>query len=104
MMTDVEVYITGIIKGEQNGLYRSDSLQEECLSASLSCSCHWMNLTLWPCWMALQALDIVPEKIHDRSPIFLGSYEDVEEIKFLYAECAKETASKEAAPPTFHMN
>ncbi|KFK24787.1 hypothetical protein AALP_AA8G024900 [Arabis alpina] len=29
--------------------------------------------------------DLVPEKIHERSPIFLGSYDDVEEIKALYA-------------------
>lgn len=33
----------------------------------------------------LQALDLVPKKIHERSPIFLGSYDDVEEIKALYA-------------------
>lgn len=33
----------------------------------------------------MQALDLIPEKIHDRSPIFLGSYDDVEEIKHLYA-------------------
>lgn len=33
----------------------------------------------------MQALDIVPAKIHERSPIFLGSYDDVEEIKALYA-------------------
>lgn len=32
-----------------------------------------------------RALDLVPKKIHERSPIFLGSYEDVEEIKALYA-------------------
>ncbi|CAH8384089.1 unnamed protein product [Eruca vesicaria subsp. sativa] len=32
-----------------------------------------------------RALDLVPEKIHERSPIFLGSYDDVEEIKALYA-------------------
>ncbi|KAI3993208.1 hypothetical protein MKX01_009951 [Papaver californicum] len=31
------------------------------------------------------ALDLVPKKIHERSPIFLGSYDDVEEIKVLYA-------------------
>ncbi|KAF9597449.1 hypothetical protein IFM89_018895 [Coptis chinensis] len=31
------------------------------------------------------ALDLVPSKIHERSPIFLGSYDDVEEIKALYA-------------------
>ncbi|GLT42721.1 hypothetical protein SLA2020_167070 [Shorea laevis] len=30
-------------------------------------------------------LDLVPKKIHERSPIFLGSYDDVEEIKALYA-------------------
>ncbi|KAL5223382.1 hypothetical protein ABZP36_028095 [Zizania latifolia] len=36
-----------------------------------------------------RALDLVPTKIHERSPIFLGSYEDVEEIKGLYAEQAK---------------
>lgn len=33
----------------------------------------------------LQALDLVPKKIHERSPVFLGSYDDVEEIKALYA-------------------
>lgn len=33
----------------------------------------------------LQALDLVPTKIHQRSPVFLGSYDDVEEIKALYA-------------------
>nr|XP_009762611.1 PREDICTED: fructose-1,6-bisphosphatase, cytosolic-like isoform X2 [Nicotiana sylvestris] len=32
-----------------------------------------------------RALDLVPKKIHDRAPIFLGSYDDVEEIKRLYA-------------------
>lgn len=32
-----------------------------------------------------QALDLVPKKLHERSPIFLGSYDDVEEIKALYA-------------------
>lgn len=32
-----------------------------------------------------KALDIVPTKIHQRSSIFLGSYDDVEEIKALYA-------------------
>lgn len=36
-----------------------------------------------------QALDLVPKKIHDRSPVFLGSYDDVEEIKALYAAEAK---------------
>jgi len=34
----------------------------------------------------LQALDLVPKKIHDRSPIFLGSYDEIEHIKELYAE------------------
>ncbi|ONK71423.1 uncharacterized protein A4U43_C04F8420 [Asparagus officinalis] len=33
----------------------------------------------------VQALDLVPKKIHERSPVFLGSYDDVEEIKALYA-------------------
>ncbi|CAI9771420.1 unnamed protein product [Fraxinus pennsylvanica] len=32
-----------------------------------------------------RALDLVPKKIHERSPIFLGSYDDVEDIKALYA-------------------
>ncbi|KAJ6920231.1 hypothetical protein NC651_013978 [Populus alba x Populus x berolinensis] len=32
-----------------------------------------------------RALDLVPTKIHERSPIFLGSYDEVEEIKALYA-------------------
>ncbi|KAJ9567779.1 hypothetical protein OSB04_003745 [Centaurea solstitialis] len=32
-----------------------------------------------------RSLDLVPKKIHERSPIFLGSYDDVEEIKALYA-------------------
>ncbi|XP_024391965.1 fructose-1,6-bisphosphatase, cytosolic [Physcomitrium patens] len=32
-----------------------------------------------------RSLDLVPAHIHDRSPIFLGSYDDVEEIKALYA-------------------
>jgi len=32
-----------------------------------------------------RALELVPAHIHDRSPIFLGSYDDVEEIKALYA-------------------
>ncbi|XP_052189073.1 fructose-1,6-bisphosphatase, cytosolic-like isoform X2 [Diospyros lotus] len=31
------------------------------------------------------ALVLVPKKIHERSPIFLGSYNDVEGIKVLYA-------------------
>jgi fructose-1,6-bisphosphatase I len=32
-----------------------------------------------------RALELAPAKLHDRSPIFLGSYDDVEEIKALYA-------------------
>ncbi|KAL5714952.1 fructose-bisphosphatase [Ranunculus cassubicifolius] len=32
-----------------------------------------------------RALDLVPKKIHERSPIFLGSYDDVQEIIELYA-------------------
>lgn len=41
-------------------------------------------------YIDLQALDLVPKKIHERSPIFLGSYDDVEEIKALYAAAEKE--------------
>ncbi|XP_022153721.1 fructose-1,6-bisphosphatase, cytosolic isoform X2 [Momordica charantia] len=37
----------------------------------------------------IRALDLVPKKIHERSPIFLGSYDDVEEIKALYAAAAE---------------
>ncbi|CAL5185434.1 unnamed protein product [Lathyrus oleraceus] len=32
-----------------------------------------------------RALDLIPTKLHERSPIFLGSYDDIEEIKALYA-------------------
>ncbi|XP_057732744.1 fructose-1,6-bisphosphatase, cytosolic-like [Arachis stenosperma] len=32
-----------------------------------------------------RALDLVPNKLHERSPIFLGSFDDVEDIKALYA-------------------
>ncbi|CAN6350881.1 unnamed protein product, partial [Urochloa humidicola] len=32
-----------------------------------------------------RALELAPTKLHDRSPVFLGSYDDVEEIKALYA-------------------
>ncbi|XP_054803322.1 fructose-1,6-bisphosphatase, cytosolic-like [Prosopis cineraria] len=35
-----------------------------------------------------RALDLVPRKVHDRSPIFLGSYDDVEQIKALYGAAA----------------
>ncbi|XP_057845194.2 fructose-1,6-bisphosphatase, cytosolic isoform X2 [Cryptomeria japonica] len=40
-----------------------------------------------------RALDIIPTKIHQRSPIFLGSFDDIEEIKSLYAanEASKAT-------------
>ncbi|XP_057434327.1 fructose-1,6-bisphosphatase, cytosolic-like [Lotus japonicus] len=31
-----------------------------------------------------RALDLVPEKIHERSPIFLGSYDEIEQMKKLY--------------------
>ena len=37
----------------------------------------------------MQSLDLIPTNIHERSPIFLGSYDDVKEIKALYAEEAK---------------
>ncbi|CAJ1953101.1 unnamed protein product [Sphenostylis stenocarpa] len=37
-----------------------------------------------------RALDLVPTKLHERSPVFLGSYDDIEEIKALYAAEAKE--------------
>lgn len=33
----------------------------------------------------IRSLELVPKKIHERSPIFLGSYDDVEDIKALYA-------------------
>uniref|UniRef100_A0A0D6R771 Fructose-1,6-bisphosphatase, cytosolic n=1 Tax=Araucaria cunninghamii TaxID=56994 RepID=A0A0D6R771_ARACU len=32
-----------------------------------------------------RALDIIPTKVHQRSPVFLGSFDDIEEIKSLYA-------------------
>ncbi|OMO92047.1 Fructose-1,6-bisphosphatase class 1/Sedoheputulose-1,7-bisphosphatase [Corchorus olitorius] len=32
-----------------------------------------------------RALDLVPEKIHERFSVFLGSYDDIEEIKAVYA-------------------
>jgi len=40
-----------------------------------------------------RALDLVPTTIHERSPVFLGSYDDVEEIKALYAELAKTSSA-----------
>ncbi|KMZ73565.1 Fructose-bisphosphatase [Zostera marina] len=33
----------------------------------------------------IRALDLIPEHIHARSPVFLGSCDDVEELKELYA-------------------
>ncbi|EOX97430.1 hypothetical protein QUC31_015694 [Theobroma cacao] len=39
-----------------------------------------------------RALDLVPKKIHERSPVFLGSYDDVEEIKALYAAAEENNA------------
>ncbi|CAH9113157.1 unnamed protein product [Cuscuta epithymum] len=33
-----------------------------------------------------RALDLVPKNIHDRSPLFLGSYDDIEAVKALYAD------------------
>ena len=42
---------------------------------------------------AMQSLDLIPTDIHERSPIFLGSSDDVEEIKALYAEEAKKEGS-----------
>eukprot|EP00252_Welwitschia_mirabilis_P020418 TRINITY_DN5001_c0_g1_i3.p1 TRINITY_DN5001_c0_g1~~TRINITY_DN5001_c0_g1_i3.p1 ORF type:complete len:339 (+),score=21.08 TRINITY_DN5001_c0_g1_i3:75-1091(+) len=33
----------------------------------------------------IRALEIQPKKIHERSPVFLGSYDDVEDIKALYS-------------------
>ncbi|XP_020156159.1 fructose-1,6-bisphosphatase, cytosolic isoform X1 [Aegilops tauschii subsp. strangulata] len=40
-----------------------------------------------------RSLDLIPTDIHERSPIFLGSSDDVEEIKALYAEEAKKAGS-----------
>jgi len=40
-----------------------------------------------------RSLDLIPTNIHERSPIFLGSSDDVEEIKALYAEEAKKEGS-----------
>ncbi|KAF4372187.1 hypothetical protein F8388_001366 [Cannabis sativa] len=36
-----------------------------------------------------RSLNLVPKSIHERSPIFLGSYDDVEDIKALYAAAEK---------------
>ena len=52
-------------------------------------SCSWLSLAYFNlkfvAGFASQALELVPTEIHQRSPIFLGSYNDVEEIKSLYA-------------------
>lgn len=45
---------------------------------------HLTCITMCVKLFLIQALEIVPTKIHQRSPIFLGSYEDVEEVKRLY--------------------
>ena len=34
-------------------------------------------------------LDIQPTKIHERSPIFMGSKEDVEDVEAVYKKYAK---------------
>ena len=36
--------------------------------------------------LCCQALEKVPTGIHERAPVFLGSYDDVETIKQLYAK------------------
>ncbi|KAM7250881.1 hypothetical protein ACFE04_022764 [Oxalis oulophora] len=41
-----------------------------------------------------RALDLVPNKIHQRSPIFLGSYDDVQDIKALYGGATEEKGTK----------
>ncbi|GLT85974.1 hypothetical protein SLE2022_041390 [Rubroshorea leprosula] len=40
-----------------------------------------------------RALDLVPKNIHERSPVFLGSFDDVEEIKALYSAAEGKTSS-----------
>lgn len=37
-------------------------------------------------------LDIVPEKIHQRAPIFLGSKDDVQDVVNLYSKHTSATA------------
>ncbi|XP_014518096.1 fructose-1,6-bisphosphatase, cytosolic [Vigna radiata var. radiata] len=39
-----------------------------------------------------RALDLVPRELHERSPIFLGSYDDIEQIKELYASSKADCA------------
>ena len=36
----------------------------------------------------MQALEVVPKAIHEPSPIFIGSYDDMEFVKSLYAAAA----------------
>lgn len=43
--------------------------------------------------LSLQALDLVPNKIHERSPVFLGSYDDVQDIKELYAAAEEKSTT-----------
>lgn len=33
---------------------------------------------------------MIPKKVHERSPVFIGSHDDVEEIKQLYAAAFEE--------------
>lgn len=42
-------------------------------------------------------LDIVPPTIHGRCPVFLGSKEDVEDVKKFYAEYKGEKKTYETA-------
>jgi len=42
-------------------------------------------------WLILQALELVPNNIHERSPVFLGSHGDVEEVKKIYAAVEEES-------------
>ena len=44
----------------------------------------------------MQSLDLIPTDIHERSPIFLGSSDNVEEIKARYAEEAKKAVARKA--------
>jgi len=43
-------------------------------------------------------LDIVPEKAHERKPIFCGSLEDVEEVERLYAAAATGNVARRSSP------
>ncbi|XP_024169612.1 fructose-1,6-bisphosphatase, cytosolic isoform X2 [Rosa chinensis] len=44
-----------------------------------------------------RALDVVPKKIHEMSPVFLGSYDDVEEIKLLYETYDRPTSNSSSS-------